>query len=120
MTDNLFFVYWVKKTLHSCCNIFNSIVNYSVKSYINLLFFSNILSRWFWTNIETDYNGIRCTCKHYVRFCNSTYTTMDCSNLNFVIRKLFKTLANSFNRTLYVSLNYNVKFLNITTLNLAK
>ena len=107
-------------TLHSSFDFFDSFVNYSVHTHIDLVKLSRISSACVRTYIETYNNRIRCRCKRDITFGDSTYCAVDNSYTYFLIGNLFKTLSDCLNATLNICFNDNVKILNITLLNLTE
>ena len=120
MTDNLLLVYGIQHTLHGSFHIFDCLIDDTVQTQVYTFLFCGCFCCCVRTNVETDDDRVGGGSQCYVRFVDSTYTTMDDLNDNFIIRQLHKTLLYSFHRSLNISFYDKIQFFQVTFLNLAE
>ena len=66
--------------------------------------------------METDDYRVRCRRKHNIRISNCTDAAVNDAHFDFVVGKLFEILRESFNRTLNVCLDDDIKLLKLSFL----
>ena len=120
MTDNLLLVYGIQHTLHGSFHILDSLVDDLVQTYIHALSLCGCLGSRIGTNVESDDDCVGRTCQRYVGLIDGTYAAVDTFNYYFFVGQLHQGLFYSLDTTLYVSLDDQVQFLQITLLNLAE
>ena len=110
MTKYFFFEYRIKHSFHSCLYILNRIIDDTIQTYIYALSLCCFFCSCIRTYVKSNDNCIRCRCKADIRLIDCTNTTMDYFYNNFVVRQLQKALFYSLYRSLYISLNDQIKF----------
>ena len=120
MTDDLLLVYGIQHTLHGSFHIFDGLVNDLVQTYIHALSLCGCLGRRIGTNVESDDNRVGRTCQRHVGLIDGTYAAVNTFYYYLVVGQLHQRLFYSLHTTLYIRLDDQVQFLQITLLDLAE
>ena len=88
MTDNFLLEYRIQHTLHGSFHIFDCLIDDSVQTKIYTFLLSKLFCCCIRTNVKSDDDRVRCSCKTYVRFIDSTNTAMDYFYNYFFVGKL--------------------------------
>ena len=90
LTQNFFLELRVKHTLHSVFNIVDDVVDYPVKSDLDVFSVSKGLNCGGRSYVEADDDGSCCSGQHNIRFCYSTYACVDNLYSYVFVVELFK------------------------------
>ena len=120
MTDHLLLIDRIQHTLHGSFDIFDGLVDDLVQTYIHALSLCGCLGSRIGTDIESDDDRIGRTCQRYVGLIDGTYAAVDTFYYYFFIGQLHQGLLYCFYATLYISLDDQVQFLQITLLDLTE
>ena len=113
-------VFWSQHTFHRSLNIFNCFINNAIQVKVNAVTFCIFFRNRVRTDIKADDNCIRSTCKHYVRFADSTNTAMNDSYAHFIVTQFFQRLFYRFKRALNIGFYNDLQFFHLAFLHLVK
>ena len=120
MSDDLLLIYRLEHSLHGALYICNCIVDDLVQTDVNTFMISNTLCHIIRLDIESDNDCIRCSCEVHIRLGNCTYTAVNNLYDYLIISQLLERRPDSLDRALYIGLDDDIEFLDITSLNLTE
>ena len=118
MTEHLLLEDRVEHSLHCRLYILDGIVDDLVEPHIDVLLVRCCLRHRVRTNVESDDDRIGCGCKADIGLVDGTDTAVNYFYYYLFVGQFLQTLLYSLHRTLYICLNNNIQFLDVTGLNL--
>ena len=120
MTDYLLLVNRVKHTLHRCLDILDCLIDDAVETNVYFLTLCDGLRGCVRAHIETNNDRVGCGCQTDVGLVDRTNTAVDDLDYDFLVGQLHQALFYCLDRTLYVCLDDQWKFLYISCLDLGE
>src|SRR5699024_2257182 len=118
LADDFLLIYRIQHPLHSDFHILDGLIDHSVQPEVYALLLRNLLRHCVRTDTKSNDNGGGRSRKRNVGFIYRAHAAMDHTDYNFIVVKFHKALFNRFHRSLYVRLDNDRKFLEITRLDL--
>ena len=103
-----------KHTFHSSLDFFDCVVDDGIDMDIHFLLIGHLASRRSRTNVKADDDSVRSGSQQYIAIRDSAYSTVDNIHLDILGREFNQRVGQCFNRTVYVTLDDDIQFLEVT------
>src|SRR5690606_31493046 len=111
---DLLFKLGCQHTFHRRFDLFDSIVDDGVKTYIDLLILRKFSSTLCRSDLESDDDRVRSRCQQYIRLGYCSYRLMNDIDLDLVCRQFQQRIGQSFYRTIHITFDDHIQFFKVT------
>ena len=107
-------------TCHSSFDIIDTVINNTIQTDIDTIFFSHGSRIGVRSDVEADNQGFGGRCQHDIGFIDGAYGRMDNGNTDFIALDTLEGLNESFYRSLNIGFDDDIQFLHFPFLDLFK